>query len=303
MKSFLLKLLPYLLAFIVINLNIYNNSHFYKQKERYTTQIDSIINNKPKTIFLGDSHPKTVELLNLSNNVGNMAFGADGINEMYIKTLILDKYNEDLECVFITTEAQIFNNSISSNSTFLNKYLLEINAPKEIYNKSTLNLITEHIPLFNDNYLRYFLNSTYFKLRNGLNKKNDENEGKKWSELSDLKRKNNAIQTGKQDHTGIMTSNKDLETYKDIIKKLKSKNIKIIGIRFPVSPHYLAQCNKEDLYKVNNFVNSIEYDYFLDYSSSLEDKSFYKNEDHLNRRGMIELSNLIFKDTGIKLVE
>ena len=100
-----------------------------------------------------------------------------------------------------------------------------------------------------------------------------------------------------------MTSNKDLDTYKDIIKMLKSKNIKIIGIRFPVSPYYLAQCNKEDLNKVNNFVNAIDYDYFLDYSNALNNDSFYKNEDHLNRKGMTELSKLIYKDTGVKLVD
>jgi len=149
---------------------IYKKSHFYKQEHRYSTRIDSIINTKPTTIFLGDSHSESIKHLDLSKNIGNLAFGADGIKEMYIKTLIMEKYNPDLEYVFISTEPQMFNNSISSNSTFLNKYLLKLNDPKDIYNKSKLNLLTEAIPLINDDYLRYYLNKIYVFFRNNNSK-------------------------------------------------------------------------------------------------------------------------------------
>ncbi|MEW4924500.1 hypothetical protein [Algibacter sp. 2305UL17-15] len=297
MKSILIKITPYLIVFFAINIFIYKTSHFYKQEHKYLNRIDSVINSKPKVVFLGDSHSESIRHLNLSENIGNLAFGADGIKEMYIKTLIMDKYNPELECVFITTEPQMFNNSISSNSTFLNKYLLKLNDPKDIYDKSKLNLITEKIPLFNDDYLRYFLNATYAKFRN-IEKNKAPIE---WSKASDLEKEEIASNTGVTDHNSIMKNVEDLEIYKEIVTKLKLKNIKVIGIRFPVNKHYLNQCNTEDLDKVNRFIDDLNLDYNLDYSLKINNDSYFENEDHLNKTGMEKLSQLIYNDTGIKL--
>ena len=299
MKSILIKATPYLIVFFAINFFVYKTSPFYKQERNYSNRIDSIISSKPKVIFLGDSHSESIKYLNLSDNVGNLAFGADGIKEMYIKTLIMDQYNSELEYVFISTEPQIFNNGVSSNSTFLNKYLLKLNDPKDIYNKSTLNLITEKTPFLNDNYLRYFLNTTYSNIRNyDINIKPIE-----WSEASDSEKQKMASTTGKLDHNAIMTNTEDLEIYKELVNKLKLNNIKVIGIRFPVNTYYLNQCDKKDLDKVNSFINDLCLDYNLDYSLILSKTSYFENEDHLNKTGMEKLSTLIFRDTGIKLID
>ncbi|TBN06530.1 hypothetical protein EYD45_01205 [Hyunsoonleella flava] len=300
MKSILIKATPFLIVFFTINFFVYKTSPFYKQESKYSNRIDSIINSKPKVVFLGDSHSESIKLLNLSENIGNLAFGADGIKEMYIKTLILKKYNPELKYVFISTEPQMFNNSISSNSTFLNKYLLKLNNSKEIYNKSKLNLITEKIPLLNDNYLRYFLNNIYSIIRNGGNK-SDNNTSIKWTDISSSEKEKIASSTGITDHNGIMTRDEDLEIYKKLVNNLKLRNVKVIGVRFPVNEHYLKQCNKEDLDKVNLFINELNLDQNLDYSLSLNSATYFENEDHLNKTGMEELSKLIYKDTGIDL--
>lgn len=299
MKSVLIKIVPYLIVFFAINIFIYKTSHFYKQEHKYSNRIDSIINTKPNTIFLGDSHSESIKHLDLSKNIGNLAFGADGIKEMYIKTLIMDKYNPELEYVFISTEPQIFNNSISSNSTFLNKYLLKLNDPNDVYNKSKLNLLTEGVPLINDDYLRYYLNKIYVYFRN--NNSNNNSKPVQWSDISNSEKEKMASISGKTDHNGIMTNNKDLEIYKELINKLKTKNIKVIGVRFPVNEHYINQCDKKDLEKVNQFIDSLNLDDNLDYSLQLNNSSYFENEDHLNKTGMEALSKLIYNDTGIKL--
>lgn len=301
MKSILIKAIPYLIVFFAINFIVYKTSPFYKQESKYSNRIDSIISSKPKVVFLGDSHSESIKHLNLSENVGNLAFGADGIKEMYIKTIIMDKYNPELEYVFISTEPQMFNNSISSNSTFLNKYLLKLKDPKNIYNKSNLNLITENIPYLNDNYLRYFLNNVYAYLRNINKSDTNGNTPTIWSEVSNSEKIKIASNAGIADHNGIMTNDEDLEIYKTIVNKLKLKNVKVIGIRFPVNEHYLNQCNKEDLDRVNHFINNLNLDYNLDYSLKLKNALYFENEDHLNKIGMQKLSKLIYRDTGIKL--
>ena len=300
MKSVFIKIIPYLIVFLVINIFVHETSHFYKQERNYSNRIDSIINSKPKVIFLGDSHSESIKLLNLSENIGNLAFGADGIKEMYIKTLIIDKYNPEIEYVFISTEPQMFNNSVSSNSTFLNKYLLKLNDAKDIYNKSNLNIVTENIPLLNDDYLRYFLNKIYAFFRNN-NNNNNNNKPTEWSEVTDSEKEKIAANTGITDHNSIMKNIEDLDIYTELVNKLKLSNVKVIGVRFPVNTHYLKQCDKEDLDNVNRFIKELNLDYNLDYSLKLNNSSYFENEDHLNKTGMEKLSKLIYNDTGVKL--
>ena len=62
MRKILIKLTPYLVAFIVINFIFYKTSGFYKQERKYIERIESAINAKSEVVFLGDSH---VEQLNV----------------------------------------------------------------------------------------------------------------------------------------------------------------------------------------------------------------------------------------------
>lgn len=297
MKSIIIKTLPYLTVFLLLNVFVYKTSRFYDQQRKYLNRIENVINVKPKVVFLGDSHVESIHLLDLPENIGNLAFGADGIKEMFIKTLILAEYNTDLECVFICTEPQMFNTSVSSNSTFLNRYLLQLSNYKEVYNKSTLNLMTEKIPFFNDDYLRYFLKSTYTKIRNS-----DDNANKReWSDASEIEKQNMAAISGVADHKALMTNNDELEIYKEMVETLQKMNIKVIGIRFPVNKHYISQCKEEDLRKVNRFITDLNLDQNLDYTLKINNSDNFINEDHLNKYGMLKLSKLIYQDTGIKL--
>jgi hypothetical protein len=298
MKSILIKLTPYAISFLIINFICFKTSNFFVQENKYLRKIDSVISSNNEIIFLGDSHVETIKLLDLSMNVGNLAFGGDGINEMYIKTLLMDRYNKNLKYVFISTEPQIFNNSLSSNSTFLNKYLLKLKDYKNVYSKSKLDLIIETVPLFNDSYIKYFLNKIYLYIK----MESDENKhSNTWSEIPSEVRFKTAKSAGKIDHNSIMDNKKDLEIFKIIIDIYKSNNIKIIGIRFPVDKNYLSQCSQKDLVKVNNFIYSLNLNYNLDYSQEIQNPIYFNDADHLNNNGIEKLSKLIFKDTGIKI--
>jgi hypothetical protein len=298
MKSIFIKITPYVISFLIINFICFKTSNFFVQENQYSKKIDSVISSKNEIIFLGDSHVETIKLLDLSKNVGNLAFGGDGINEMYIKTLLMDRYNKNLKYVFISTEPQIFNNSLSSNSTFLNKYLLKLQDYKNVYSKSKLDLIIETVPLFNDSYIKYFLNKIYLYIKMG----SDENmRSNAWSEIPSEVRFEIATSAGKIDHNSIMDNKKDLEIFKIIIDIYKSNDIKIIGIRFPVDKNYLSQCNQKDLVKVNNFINSLNLNYNIDYSQEIQNPIYFNDADHLNSNGIEKLSKLIFKDTGIRI--
>tara|TARA_R100001369_G_scaffold92624_1_gene138801 strand:+ start:861 stop:1760 length:900 start_codon:yes stop_codon:yes gene_type:complete len=296
MKHFILKVIPYLVVFIAINAICLKTSGFYKQQHKYLERIDSSINSKSEIIFLGDSHVETIKLLDLSDNVGNLAFGADGIYEMYIKVLIMIKFNKSLKHVFIATEPQTFNNTTSPNSTFLNKYLLKVDDTLNVYNKTKLNLITEKAPLFNDSYINYVLDGFYSYFKPGKNKTK-----KNWATLTDLQRTEIATKTGVSDHTSVMTNTEFSKVYREIINLCKTNKINVIGIRFPVNENYINQCKKAELEKVDSFIKELNLDLNLDYSTRIKNPKYFDDEDHLNEKGIDKLSKIIFEDTNIKI--
>ncbi len=297
MKKIFIKSIPYIIGFILINLICLKTSNFFTQEEKYLNRLKSSISSKSELIFLGDSHSETIRHLDLDNRVGNLAFGADGIKEMYAKSLIATNFIPNVQYVFISTEPQIFNNTTSSNSSFLNPYLLEVDDPLNVYDKNKLDLLVERVPLFNDNYLKYYLNKVFSDIKNFGNEEKKEI----WTDLSESQKKIIAAQTGKIDHNAILTNKNDTVIFKKIVDLYRSKNIKVIGIRFPVNNEYINQCNKDDLNRVDSFIKSLDLDYNLDYSKKIEDSALFADEDHLNLRGVVELAKLIYKDTGIKL--
>lgn len=298
MKKILFNSIPYFICFIIINLICLKTSNFFSQEKKYLDRIDSSIEQKSELVFLGDSHAESIRHINPDQELGNLAFGADGINEMYIKSLITIMYNPDVKYVFLCTEPQMFNNSVSPNNSFLNPYLLKINDPLNIYDKNKLDYLVEKTPLFNDNYLKFYLNKVFNSLKGSGNK-----NIKAWKELSETEKKIIASKTGKIDHIGILANKKDTMVFKKMIDLYKSRNIKIIGIRYPVYEDYLNQCDKNDLVKVNDFLKGLNLYHNLDYSFAIQDPTLFADEDHLNKKGMKKLAELIYRDTGIDLMK
>lgn len=298
MKSILLKSIPFVIAFILLNVLFLNYSGFYKQQDEYVERIENVIKNQSATIFLGDSHTESIKLLDLPNNVGNLAYGADGIKEMYSKVLIMLETNKNVKTIFITVEPQMFNNSVSPNNTFLNRYLINVNDSLDVYGKSKLNILTERIPLFNDGFIKYFVNQVFDKFKS-TPKKNTKN----WSELTKEEQSQMALKMGALDHIGIMSRESDLEVFKEIVRICDEKGIKLIGTHFPVSKDYIGQCAPKDINKVYDFLDEMQLDQILDYTYSFQDQVYYRDQDHLNKEGMTILANYIYKDTGINILK
>ena len=149
MKKQIPSLLIFIFIFIGINIVSIKTSNFYNQKRDYTNYIEKAFKSKPNIIILGDSHIGSIKQLQLDYKISNLAYGADGIKEMYVKTKILLENDNKLKCAIISTEPQIFNKSNSPNSGFLNKYLSQKTNTLSVYNKNRLDLLIDKIPLFN----------------------------------------------------------------------------------------------------------------------------------------------------------
>lgn len=76
--------------------------------------------------------------------------------------------------------------------------------------------------------------------------------------------------------------------YEKAIIKAKEHGIKIYLVYYPQTKEYLAEINKENNVKVDNFVSSLASENnvtVLDYRHYFEsDESFFKNQDHINEK-------------------
>ncbi len=297
MKTIFLKIIPFALLFIVLNVLFLNYNSFYKQQSEYVERIDKAIENQPEVIFLGDSHTESIKLLELSDNVGNLAYGADGIKEMYSKILIMLELNKNLKHIFITVEPQMFNSSVSPNTSFLNKYLINVDDELDVYSKSKLNFLSERIPLFNDDFLTYLLGQVY-----GSFKPEAPKSDKKWTEFTPEEQYEMGATMGKIDHLGIMSRKQDLEVFKEIVAICKSRDIQLIGTHFPVNDSYINQADPEDIKKVYAFLEEQNLDKVLDYTHRFKDQKYYRDQDHLTKDGMMILAQYILEDTGIDIL-
>lgn len=301
MKKLVVKLTPFVLLFILANYWVLSSNGFYKKGKAYDRAIQETANTEH--FFLGDSHVDVLKNLDLEDNVSNLAFGGDGIQEMYLKTRILLEENSHIKTVFVLTDPQLFNSSISPNKTFLANYVLKL-GEEEVYGKNTLSYLIEQAPLLNDGFIEYSRDKYIYRFLKLISKKKVNNKQKvMWKDLPQKQRDFQCIETGIQDHKGIFSSSDSKKYFSKMVALCKEKNVKIIGVRFPVERLFYQQCNSKDLQLVDDYIDSLKLDQHLDYSLYFNSSQYFKDEDHLTIPGAIKIVEEISKQTGITILK
>jgi len=298
MRKIIINCILFLLLFGGWNIYLKNTSSFYLQENAYQKSIDSVLDSKSKIVLLGDSHLASLKKSNLNNEVGNLAYGADGYKEIYAKVLILLKNNPNLEYVFLSTEPQMFNASTSPNGTFLNKYALHSKTIRSLYGKNKLDIVTDNVPLFNNDYLNFFRNKLYNKLKGTKGANQEEN----WKEATIERKTEISKNLGNSDHAAIMGNPKDTIYFKEMMTEFKNRGVKVISIRFPVTSNYIGQCSGQDEDKVNQFLSHFEFYKNLDYSNTIKSIELFEDPDHLNKQGVLKITAHIESDTGLPII-
>lgn len=299
MKKILINSAIFLFIFSCWNIYLKNSSYFFKQEREYQENIDLSLSKESKILLLGDSHLASLKKVDLNPVIGNLAYGADGIKEMYAKALIIVEQNPNLEYVFISTEPQMFNAGNSPNGTFLDKYMLNSYEARELYNKNKLDVICDHVPLFNNDYLNYFRNKVYSLVKGST----EPNKEKTWGELSNEEKNLLSSNLGKSDHAAIMTQAIDTVYFRKMFKLFEYHKIKVVGIRFPVTPKYMEQCSPENIEKVGHFLDSFNFYKQLDYTHSIDSLDFFEDPDHMKARGVERIAKAIQRETGLSIIQ
>ena len=297
MKKLIINSVVFVIAFICFNLYLKGTSKFYDQQEEYQESIDRSLNSKSEIILLGDSHLASLKKVHLDEKIGNLAYGADGIKEMYAKALIILNENPKVEYVFLSTEPQMFNAGTSPNGTFLNPYILNLKEARSLFNKNKLDVICDYVPLFNNDYLNFFRSRVYNYFKGSAKLQNE----KAWDELSIDEKGALASKLGKADHSSIMKQPKDTIYFRMMMDLFNKNGVKVISIQFPVTLNYIEQCNKEDLQKVNQFLDDFQFYKSLDFTYSVHSLSYFEDSDHMKKIGVEKIVKKIENQTGLTI--
>ncbi len=288
--------------FILLNVFIIKNNPYLHEEIRYHTQIRNIAKSKAKYLILGDSQAAVIPKDYLNNDFYNMAFGSDGINEMYIKLLYALEHNHNIKAVLLNCSYNIFAESrkITNNKLFIKPFTpphIYEQLYHEPYSKGILiDTITKYPP-FNPN-IYVFTRKKIFKIIKNIIQKPEYSlkQGEKsWANLPEGKRRELAEQRTKDTLTNIIIP-EFVKTLKKTVALCKDKSIQIIGIRYPFSKDYMKAASNYNIKKVNGIIKKIPFDYFLNYENLCQDKKYFINQDHLSPYGLKLVVNRLFQD-------
>ncbi len=302
-KQLIIKPVIFISLFLVLlHTFIIRGNPYLRQENRYHTQFKNIAKSKAKYLILGDSQAAVIPKDYLSDNFYNMAFGSDGINEMYIKLLYALEHNHNIKAVLLNCPYNIFAESrkITNNKLFIKPFTspnLYEQLFHEPYSKGAfIDTITKYPP-FNPN-IYVFTRKKIFKIIKNIIKKPEYSlkQGEKsWANLPEGKRRKLAEQRAKDTLTNIIIP-EFIETLKKTIALCKNKKIQIIGIRYPFSEDYMKAASKYNIKKVDCLIKKMPFDYFLNYENLCRERKYFINQDHLSPEGLKLLINKLSQD-------
>lgn len=282
-KKFSVFLLPVVLVFIILELLVRDSNSLYKAKwDGFITKADSI-----KVLVLGNSHalnginPNEFDLFTY-----NMAFAAQSF--YFDKKIVLKnmKNMNNLKYVLISIDYHTFYFPHSTGRDKFYHYYYNINYKDNNYTKEDISrvytlgfkqTIREHIP------------KQPFNLFRGYGESKSTTQ---WELLNNK----SAIARIKQLDLDISSRKEIIESMDDFINILKSNNITPILLTLPCHKYFIENINfeiekqnKTDILYLKKKHNIIHLDFFKE---KLPD-SLFKDLDHLNSKGAVEISRKI----------
>ena len=293
-QSIVLKSLAAAAVFAVANLLTYHTSGYFQREHEYHAVVQGFFARAHvKSIFVGDSHVAQLDNEFLSSDAYNVGFGGDSPREIYAKLrYILSKPNE-INTLFLTSDAHMFGAGRlqSSNGAFADQYLLRTGSPYGLGHgriAATFNLV----PLFNDDFVQYLKRDIAHTLKPARDADSEENEAE-WQLLPQGERERIARETGELDHRDIGANPEPFEWYARIASLAREHGIRVIAVRYPGSAEYFQTVTPEEDATIDRALAAAGVEKPLDFRHIFADATYFKDPDHLSRKGVIAFMQIL----------
>lgn len=280
MRSYLSRLTLIFLGLLLVNIPLYIH-HEHQKKPYFSCLIE-----KPasKTFVFGDSHANCLRQYAKKFNLQHVAYGSDSYKDMRRKLEYLLSREVKIDTILLTVDSHT-----------LSTYREEQN--NDQYSSLIDNLLVRYLPIINAQYTTtlpiIFERKVLAKIN--LAKKDINSKVKTFEDLSHEERTNLIHSRWNTQFKGKQTSEElrgELETIMNICEK---RNIFLIGVRYPLIAEYSIIVDSNDFGALQIFKDK-GYP-VLNYQNEKLPYSFFKDQDHLNEVGGLELIKMIIRDT------
>ena len=232
-----------------------------------------------KTFLMADSHGLRIDLNKI--DIDNLSYGSNSYVDIKNQISWLVK-NKSVDRVLLTYDEQMFS---SYRDKFNNNYLSYMYNPLK-FSEFKVNYITKYLNIF-EKALVNNLTEIFFTKKVSLEKSSD----KSFVDMQKQERIRQSKRRIAQQYIGGSLIQKS--AFNDILDICNDNSIELVLIKFPLSEEYIIERsmnkNYQDIKKTNNHFP------ILDFSNSILDSKFYRDQDHLNEDGLKILEKLIIE--------
>jgi poly-D-alanine transfer protein DltD len=104
------------------------------------------------------------------------------------------------------------------------------------------------------------------------------------------------------DHRGVGSIEEPFLWYQRITELARSHGVEVIAVVYPADPGYLKSVSVEQATLIKTRLTSLGIHKILDFRKAFSDPSYFKDPDHLSRKGAIALLQRLEDTTGMKLI-
>ena len=289
--------------FAAANLLTYETSgYFLREHEYYAVVAGFTEHQHVRSVFVGDSHVAQLDNEILADDAYNVAFGGDGLREIYAKLRYLLSRPNEIDTLFLTADAHMFGTGRlqSSNGAFADMYLLRTGSPFGLEH-GRLATVFNLVPLFNDDFVQYLKLDIAKGWKRSPRGGDDEDTDAGWSSRPQEERERIARETGIGDHRGIGAHSEPFQWYVRIVDLARAHGVHVIAVRYPSTAAYLESETPADDMVIDRALAAVGLADILDYRHVFADASYFKDPDHLSKKGIAALMQLLENQTRRKL--
>jgi hypothetical protein len=301
-RTILLKGALGVAVFAIANVITYQTSGYFQRENEYHSVVQNFFTHQHvKAIFVGDSHVAQIDNEYLTDNAYNVGFGGDSLREIYAKLRYLLSRPNEIQILFLTADVHMFGTGRlqSSNGAFADQYLLWTGSPYG-FGHGKLAAAFNLVPLFNDDFVQYLKRDIAQSFKPARADDVEEVEGG-WQRLPEAERERLARETGAGDHLGIGIHSEPFEWYARIVALAHQHGVRVIAVRYPATAEYFESVTPEEDRLVEHALAAAGVEEVLDFRHVFSDASYFKDPDHLSRKGIAALLQLLENRTRQRL--
>lgn len=297
------------LFLIIFGLFSYHFSRLMQNdNDRYNRIIETFRHSSPIVLILGDSHAvDAIDLKELGEEYSSLAHWGDNLRQMFLKLDFAWHEKGGIRYVVIPLDYHMLSIYRDRNRDFSRdlQYSTNFHLMASLYHTNIVQVaflrLCKQVPLLKAaNWEKYFLILMGI-LENDTLRSSKNEASTNWSELDRHQKRARSLIRLKEQLAKPIVVEEMKGILNDLILFCDVNDIKLIGVRYPLTNEYLELATTFSLEKIEQVISAKSDSFFsiFDYRRIFcEVPEYFINTDHLSPQGAKVFSKILKKDIG-----